>query len=78
MWSFVTLQHLHVLLHRYSAEEDLFTDFGKVLCESVALIFDLVSQLSGVAEYEDGAGLTVVLVELMQHGKNEDGRLAAA
>ena len=73
----VVLQQLDVLPLRNAAVDHLRLDVLKVLLESVELLLDLVRQLPVVREHH-GRNRIRLLVELVQQGQHEHGRLAHA
>jgi hypothetical protein len=70
----LALEDLNIFLHGDAAEEDLRAHVG-VLSESIELLLDLVSQLSGVAQDEGGVWLRV-LVHLLKDRNHEHGSLS--
>jgi hypothetical protein len=70
-----TLEQSNMLIKGHTTEDHLSADVWHLTLESLELLFDLISELSVVAEDKSGAWLGVFW-ELMQDGENEDCSLA--
>lgn len=70
----LVLDQLNVLLDGGTSIEDGGLDVGQVLGESGVLVHDLVGQLSGVTQNDNGA-LAGHGLQLLQGGENENGGL---
>jgi hypothetical protein len=71
------LERLDVGLDRGAAVENARPELGHELGEAGVLVLDLVGELAGVAEDDDG-DLAVDGLDLLERGQDEDGRLAHA
>ena len=69
------LEDLDVVLDLGSSVEDRSSKVGHELGESSVLVLDLVGELSGVAENDDG-DLSIDGLDLLKGGEDEDGGLS--
>jgi len=73
-----SLEQLDVVLHGFSTVDNLGAECLHVLGEAEELVFDLVGQFAGVADNQGGAGLQLVLNQVLEHGQHKDGSLSHA
>jgi hypothetical protein len=73
--SVLVLECLYVGLDGSSTVEHTGLDIGHVLAETVVLVTNLVSQLSGVAHNNDG-DLSVHRLDLLKGSENKDCSLS--
>lgn len=69
------LEDLDIVLDLGSSVEDRSSKVGHELGESSVLVLDLVGELSGVAENDDG-DLSIDGLDLLKGGEDEDGGLS--
>jgi hypothetical protein len=68
----LVLENVDVVLDGSATIEDRGLDVGQVLAETGVLVFDLESQLAGVAHYQHRA-LAVDRLDLLKGGQDENG-----
>ena len=73
LWVF---EQLNILVDWHTAVKSGASDLLEVLRESIELLLDLVRKLSRVAENEGASWLRIILVNLVEDGKDEDGGLS--
>lgn len=73
---FGSLQDFHVISLRDTSIEALSNQTWDVFGESSKLFFDLIGQLSDIAQNQNGVWLWISLIELLQDGNNENCSLS--
>lgn len=69
------LEELHVIVNWHTSVESGASNLLEVLCESLELFLNLVSELSSIAENQGGGGLWISLIDLVKNREDEDSSL---